>query len=109
MIAIQLYKCNKTNDLPIQNIVRASSSINYTSFYLTNGKKVVIARTLGNFEPILAEENHFIRPNKSHIINQEFIKNFQVVAGSGIIEMQDGYQILVSRRRLQSIKNKLKK
>src|SRR5215472_11990720 len=54
--------------LPVQEIVRCESHVNYTTIFLVNGQKLTVARTLKEFEELL-EEYHFFRIHNSHLIN----------------------------------------
>ena len=85
----------------INNIIQCCSEDCYTIFYLKDGKKIIVSKTLKEHEELLADYN-FIRPHKSHLINNKYIKTYQRNDGGSII-MTDGSVIPVSRRKRDTI------
>lgn len=57
----------------LAKIVRLEGESNYTYFFLADGQKILISKTLSTFEEFLPNDL-FIRIHKSHIINIGFIK-----------------------------------
>jgi len=94
---IALPSLNGIEFVKIETIIRCESDNNYTNFYLTNGEKIIVSKTLKEFEDIL-ESKGFFRTHKSHIINLAFLKKY-VKGEGGIAVMEDGSEITVSRRR----------
>ncbi|MCX6233030.1 MAG: LytTR family DNA-binding domain-containing protein [Bacteroidetes bacterium] len=82
-------------------IIRCESDDYYTKFFLTDGKTILISKTLKQNEAMLSDFN-FIRPHKSHLVNIKYIKSYLKVDG-GYILMTDGCKIPVSRRKRDSI------
>jgi len=80
-------------------IVRLEGESNYTRFYFTDQRPLVISHTLKDYEDILAEHD-FIRVHKSHLVNKSFIKHFDK---EGYLRLTDGSQISVSRRRRDEV------
>ena len=91
--------------LPVQEIVRCESHINYTSIFLTSGQKLTVARTLKEFEELLAEHN-FYRVHNSHLINLAWIKSYNTGKG-GSVSMTDNTEIEVSTRRKDELLKRL--
>ncbi len=81
----------------INDIVRCESDSNYTCFYLEDGERILVSRTLKEYEDLL-EPMGFYRIHKSSIINLRFLKKYKKGDG-GIVTMEDGTEIEVSRRR----------
>ncbi|MGE8511513.1 MAG: LytR/AlgR family response regulator transcription factor, partial [Chryseobacterium culicis] len=52
----------------IASIIRCEADSSYTTFYLTNKTKIMVSKTLHEFEPILLEQN-FFRIHHKHLIN----------------------------------------
>jgi two-component system LytT family response regulator len=73
----------------------------YTLFFLNDGKKILVSKTLKENEELLNEHN-FIRPHKSHLVNIRYIKSFNREDG-GYIMMEDGSKVPVSRRKKEKI------
>lgn len=81
----------------IEDIIRCESDNNYTNFFLKNGNKIIVSKTLKEFEEML-ETKGFFRTHKSHIINLNYMKKY-VKGEGGYVIMEDGSEVLVSRRR----------
>ncbi|MFP4845568.1 LytR/AlgR family response regulator transcription factor [Winogradskyella sp. PE311] len=67
----------------------------YTSFYIRNGKKYVVSKTLKTFEEQLVTAN-FTRPHQSFMVNLKFIDKYDK---SGVIHLKNGKKIPVSTRK----------
>ena len=83
--------------LNVDDIIRCESSINYSTLFLKNKETILVAKTLKEFEEMLAEHN-FFRVHNSHLINLNCIKSYNKGKG-GSVELEDGYHIEVSTRR----------
>ena len=91
--------------LPVQDIVRCESHINYTSIFLTSGQKLTVARTLKEFEELL-EDHNFYRVHNSHLINLAWIRSYHKGKG-GSVCMTDNTEIEVSTRRKDELLKRL--
>ena len=87
------------------DILRLSSDSNYTIIHLKDGKKVTIAKTLGEYEEMLPPE-YFLRIHKGNIINLSFVKRY-VRGDGGTIELTDGSLLEVSRRKKNELLERL--
>ncbi len=83
--------------LPVNDIIRCESNINYTTLYLKNEQKITVAKTLKEFEELLSDYN-FFRVHNSHLINLAYIKRYNKGKG-GVVCMSDDSEIEVSTRR----------
>jgi len=83
--------------IKIKNIIRCQADDYYTNFYLNDGRKIMISKTLKENEELLADYN-FIRPHRSHLVNIAYIKKY-VKSDGGYIVLADGTQVPVSRRK----------
>ncbi|MNE93192.1 LytTr DNA-binding domain protein [compost metagenome] len=83
--------------MQIADIIRCESNVNYTEFFFTNSKRIVVSRTLKDFEDILGELG-FFRVHQSHLVNTKMIQEFVKVEGGHLI-MSDGKMIPVSTRK----------
>ncbi len=83
--------------LQVNDIIRCQSDINYTTLFLNNKQKIVVAKTLKEFEEML-REYHFFRVHNSHLVNLAYIKAYNKGKG-GYITLQDNTEIEVSTRR----------
>ncbi len=78
----------------LNEIVRCEADKNYTFFYLSNGKKILVSRTLKDFETMLNGYG-FFRIQQSHLINLEFLDRYDKHQGGAII-MKDGVSVPLS-------------
>jgi two-component system, LytTR family, response regulator len=83
--------------LDIVDIIRCESDVNYTTIFLKDKQKLVVAKTLKEFEEMLTEYN-FFRVHNSHLINLNYIKSFNKGKG-GFVTLTDNCVIEVSTRR----------
>jgi len=81
----------------IDEIVRLESMGNYTHFFFKDGGKLLVTKTLKEYDQLLSEQG-FIRVHQSHLINSNYIKAYVKTEG-GYLLMKDGAQIPVSVRK----------
>jgi len=91
--------------LQVGDIIRLESNVNYTSLFLKDKSKIVVAKTLKEFEELLNEYG-FYRVHNSHLINLHFIKSYKKGKG-GIVVMNDLSEIEVSTRRKEEFLKRL--
>jgi DNA-binding LytR/AlgR family response regulator len=95
-----LYK-NRRVRVFLEDIIYLESQANYTMFYLKNGKTIINSRTMGLFENVLEHES-FFRVHRSFIVNLHYINQVSIIKHtSGMIEMRNGTQIILSRRKIK--------
>jgi two-component system, sensor histidine kinase LadS len=87
------------------DISRVEASGNYTVFYVHNQKQVMASHTLADFEDKLSTDS-FLRVHKSHIVNLAFVAKYTKGDG-GILTLQDGSEVPVSRSRKDELLKKL--
>lgn len=85
----------------IQDVVRCESDNNYTMFYLINKEKVLVSKTLKEYEVMLSGVN-FYRIHKSHLVNLKFITKY-VPGEGGYVILEDGSHADVSRRKKEGL------
>jgi len=81
----------------ISDIIYCESDINYTSFYMQNGNKIVMSTTLKEYEEMLGEYG-FYRVHRSYLINMIHIERFEKTEG-GYIVLSNGNKVPVSSRK----------
>jgi len=86
----------KIHIVNIADILRCESNVNYTEFYFINHKKIVVTKTLKDFEEILTSHG-FYRVHQSHLINTSYLKEF--IKSDDELLMSDDTRIPVSSRR----------
>lgn len=92
--------------LDINQIVSLQADSNYTIIHKKDMHKMVVTRTLKDFEDIL-DNNLFLRVHKSYIINLSCVKEYSTADG-GMVKMEDGNVWSVSRRQLDLFLQKMK-
>jgi two-component system LytT family response regulator len=88
------------------DIVRCEADSNYTVFYVLKGSKIVVSKSLKEYEELL-ENHNFFRVHKSHIINLKFVKEYDSVNSQVIL--LDSTKIEVARRRKEVFLELLKR
>jgi len=94
-IAIQTSKGISLHE--IETIIRLQADGNYTAIYLSNGKKLLVAKILKDFEELLNTLG-FIRIHHSHIINLYHLESYLNEDG-GYVIMSDKKTVSVSKRK----------
>jgi two-component system LytT family response regulator len=93
--------------IKIKEITRCESDNNYTNIFINTGKKLIVSKTLKEYEDMLTPFN-FFRIHKSHLINLAYLQKYKKGEG-GYVVMEDGAELEVSRRRkeefLQALQN----
>jgi two-component system LytT family response regulator len=92
--------------LDIHQIVSLQADSNYTIIHKKDMHKMVVTRTLKDFEDIL-DSTLFMRVHKSYIINLSCVKEYSTADG-GMVKMEDGNVWSVSRRQLDLFLQKMK-
>jgi two-component system LytT family response regulator len=87
------------------NIVRVEAMSNYSTFYLNDHKKIVVSKTLKEYENVLTD-SFFLRINRSVIVNLDYIIKYRKGDG-GTLEMSDGTELEVSASRKEALVDKL--
>lgn len=80
-----------------EDILRCESDRNYTFIFLNDGRRILVSRTIKEYEEMLRDYN-FFRVHQSHLINLHYLKNYTRGRG-GYVELTDGTVIDVSARR----------
>jgi len=88
-----------------KEILRIEAMSNYSVFFLTNLSKIIVSKTLKEFEQQLDHSN-FLRINRSIIVNLDYIVKYKKGDG-GQVEMVDGTEIEVSSSKKAQLIEKL--
>jgi two-component system, LytTR family, response regulator len=81
----------------IENIIYMEASSNYTTFHFRQGKSITASRNLAFFEEQLPKSK-FFRTHNSFLIQLRYIIRY-IRGEGGFVELVDGRQLEVSRRR----------
>ncbi|WP_207384877.1 LytTR family DNA-binding domain-containing protein [Flavobacterium sp. MEB061] len=77
----------------LDHIIRCETSGSYTTFFLVDGRKIMVSKPLKNYEDILVPPL-FFRVHQSHLININAILSY---SREGMIHMNDKSAVPVSR------------
>jgi two-component system LytT family response regulator len=102
---IALPTSNGLTIVPLKEIIRCEADVNYTNFFLATKHKMLVSKTLKEFEELLNEYD-FIRVHNSHLINLHHVKNY-IRGEGGIVTMTDGTEVDVSRRKKEEFMKRL--
>lgn len=83
--------------LSVSEIVRCEANINYTTIILKNEQKIIVAKTLKDFEDLL-KDYYFFRVHQSHLINLHSVKSYHKGKGGSVL-MTDNSVVEVSSRK----------
>jgi two-component system LytT family response regulator len=89
----------------VSDIRRCVGESAYTTFYLKDGSKKVVSKTLKEYEDLLSEYS-FSRIHKSHLVNVNCIKSF-VKSEGGYVLMDDGSTVPVSSLKKSEVLKQL--
>ncbi len=89
----------------LDEIPKIEADSNYTTVYTINNKKYIVAKTLKEYEELLADYN-FLRVHSSTLINLKHVDKY-VRGDGGFVIMKDGSQVEVSRRKKHELVEKL--
>ncbi|MBX2979454.1 MAG: response regulator transcription factor [Flavobacteriales bacterium] len=82
-------------------IVRCESDGNYTRFHLVNGDKVLVSRTMKEYDAQL-EPHGFMRVHFSHLVNMAQVRSYLHRDG-GLLVLANGHEVPVSHRRRNEV------
>lgn len=82
----------------VKDIVRCEADNNYTLFYLSDGRKLLISRTLREYERLFDDQN-FYRTHQSHLINMSFFSRYSKREGGTILMQDESAVPLATRKR----------
>jgi len=85
----------------IQNITFCESDGCYTNVHMVAGEKIMISRTLREFDDMLSDSG-FYRVHKSYLINLSHITRFEKQEG-GYIILASGAKVPVSSRKREEL------
>lgn len=85
----------------VNEIVQCEAESNYTTVHLREKKRLVISRTLQQFEDMLGTKD-FARVHQSHLVSLKHIRKYVKGEGGEVI-MSNGQNVPVSRRMKQAL------
>lgn len=89
--------------IDLLQLIRLEGKGNYTRFVFLDGKTQLSAKTLCIYEPHLP--SGFIRVHKNCVVNWRFVTKLNI--STKTVQMADGHEISISRRRWAKISKKV--
>jgi two-component system LytT family response regulator len=89
---------DKTIFIDIQQILRMEAAGSYTDIYLEDGTKINSTKKMNYYESILSK-HPFHKLHRSHFVNLNKIREIIKNEGDGMVVMQDGSRIEISRAK----------
>ncbi|MES2796359.1 MAG: LytTR family DNA-binding domain-containing protein [Bacteroidota bacterium] len=86
----------KSMNISTKDIIHLEGHSNYTLFYFSNGKTLLVSRTMKEYIDNLDE--HFVRIHKKFVINLRYLIQFDLKEEMSVL-LKDGKRITISRRR----------
>jgi DNA-binding LytR/AlgR family response regulator len=86
----------KSMNISTSDIIHLEGHSNYTLFYFSNGKTLLVSRTMKEYINNLDE--HFVRIHKKFVINLRYLIQFDLKEEMSVL-LKDGKRIAISRRR----------
>jgi two-component system, LytTR family, response regulator len=86
----------------IDNIVFIKADNTYTELTTKDHEKIVISRTLKNFEDVLSDFSNFQRAHKSYIVNSNFVTDY-IKSDGGYLIVHHKYHVPVSNEKVEAI------
>jgi two-component system LytT family response regulator len=84
--------------VPFEEIIYCQSDAGYTTFFLSDQRKIVVSKSIKEYEELLP--NWFIRPHQSYLVNHHFIDRYHK---DGYLVLRNGAEIPVATRRKEII------
>ncbi len=91
----------------VKTIIRCQGESNYTHIFFEGNKHLLVAKTLVEFEELLGDYS-FIRVHKAHLVNLDHVVAY-IKTGGGSLQLSDGHEVAVSRRRKDGVIENLKR
>ena len=91
--------------LDMEDIIYCEAASNYTYIYTTSQRKIIVSKTLADFENNL-DPQHFIRTHKSYTVNINSVQRYSNVDGGDLV-LKNGKTIPVARRKKEEVLRKI--
>lgn len=103
---LAVYTINSIKYIPLRDIAVFQAEGSYTQIILSDGQKLLTSKGLKHYEDLLSNHNHFVRCQKSFIVNltktTEYIKS-----EGGYLVVNNDLKIPVSSDKTQLILSKI--
>lgn len=91
---------NGTKFIELSTIIYLRAENTYTEILTNDDKKILVSRTLKNFEEALSSNPKFFRSHKSYIVNTDYITDY-IKSDGGYLVMDKKYEVSISTDKVQ--------
>lgn len=92
--------------IDIDDIIYCIASNNYTEIHDIKGSKIIVSKTLKEYEDLLTPNFSFFRTNRSHLVNLTYIKEYKKTKKPTIV-MSNGAEISLTLARKKDFLERL--
>ncbi|MBC8488466.1 MAG: response regulator transcription factor [Bacteroidetes bacterium] len=85
----------------VKDIIHCEADGNYTNFYIDNGEKLMVSKTLKDYTEML-EQAGFFRTHQSHLVNLDHISRYEKTEGGHLV-MDNKSIVPVSSRKKETL------
>lgn len=103
-LRLTLTHAGRTHAVAPEQIAWCQAADNYTHLHLADDRRFVSARTLKDYDEMLAPFG-FIRVHKSALVNRRHVDGLDA---EGRVRLRNGVRVEVSRRRLEDVERELR-
>lgn len=89
----------------VDEILYCEASSNYTTFFLTEGRKYIVSKTLREYDDLLSDRD-FFRIHNSYLVNIKAIKKY-VKGDGGYVILENDVSLDVSKRKKEAFLQKM--
>ena len=93
--------------IPLDEVEYLEADGSYVQIHCVENRSRMVSKNLKYFENALAENQNFVRPHRSYLVNVNFVTGYSKSEG-GFLTLKNKAQIPVSRERKQAIQDVLK-
>ncbi len=102
-IALPMF--GETRYVNVSDIIHCEADNTYTRFFLKDGEKVLVSKTLKEYADMLATYG-FFRTHQTHLVNTEYIKSW-IREDGGSLLLKDNTKIPISKVNRTKVKDML--
>ncbi len=104
---LTLVTSGQINVVNTTDIIRIEANNNYSVFYIKNKPKIIISKTLKEYDGLLSNQQ-FFRVHQTHLVNLDEVIGIQSTDGDNVL-LSDGSKVELSRRKKPEFLDALKK
>lgn len=102
-IALPMF--SETRFVNVSDIIHCEADNTYTRFFLKDGEKVLVSKTLKEYADMLAPHG-FLRTHQTHLVNTDYIKSW-IREDGGSLLLKDNTKIPISKVNRTKVKDML--